>query len=263
MPNALTRRLEEYTALTDADCRELAQLSGRSTLTIGPRGDLIREGDAPRSVYLILDGWACQYRTLPDGRRQIVDFAIPGDLCDLNLFILDRMDHSIGALTRLRVAEIGRDILHGVITTFPNITTALWWQELVSKSIHREWIVNVGQRTAFERIAHLFCEMFLRLESVGLTDGFCCDFPPTQADLADATGLTAVHVNRTIQELRRRDLVILDRQRLTIPDMGALQAAALFNAGYLHHRRLKRHAPGNGVSDGGRGPDGPKLRAIA
>lgn len=174
MANALTRRLEEYTALTDADRKELAKLTAQSTVTIPPRRDLIREGEAPHSLYLILDGWACHYRTLEDGRRQIVDFAIPGDLCDLNLFILDRMDHSIGAMTRLKVAEIHRDMFHDVVRNFPNITTALWWQELVSKSIHREWIVNVGQRTALERIAHLFCEMFLRSESVGLTDGCCC-----------------------------------------------------------------------------------------
>jgi len=241
MPNALTRRLEEYTPLTDADRKELARLSSQPTHTIQARRDLIREGDEPRSLYLILDGWGCRYRTLEDGRRQIVDFAIPGDICDLNLFILDRMDHSIGAITRLKVAEIGREVFHRVVTTSPNITTALWWQELVSKSIHREWIVNVGQRTAQERVAHLLCEMFLRLETVGLTYGYWCDFPPTQNDIADATGLTAVHVNRTLQDLRRRGLIILDKQRLTIPDMMALQGVGLFNPEYLHHRRLNRH----------------------
>lgn len=117
----------------------------------------------------------------------------------------------------------------------------MWWQELVSKSIHREWIVNVGLRCASERIAHLFCEMFLRLESVGLTNGCACDFPLTQQDIADATGLTSVHVNRTLQDLRRQDLIILDRQRLIIPAMAALQAAGQFNPEYLHHRRLERH----------------------
>jgi hypothetical protein len=111
----------------------------------------------------------------------------------------------------------------------------------VSKSIHREWIVNVGQRNALERIAHLCCEMFLRLESVGLTDGFSCHFPPTQRDIADATGLTSVHVNRTLQELRRLGLIILEEKTLTIPDMLALQGAGLFNPAYLHHRRLDRH----------------------
>jgi len=151
------------------------------------------------------------------------------------------MDHSIGAITSLTVAEIGREVLHGVVTTHPNITTALWWQELVSKSIQREWLVNVGQRSALERIAHVFCEMFLRLESVGLTHGFSCDFPPTQTDIADAIGLTSVHVNRSLQELRRLGLITLERQKLTINDMPALKRVALFDPNYLHHGRLKRH----------------------
>jgi len=111
----------------------------------------------------------------------------------------------------------------------------------VSKSVNREWIVNVGQRSAQERIAHLLCEMFLRLESVGLTDGFSCAFPPTQTDIADATGLTPVHVNRTIQELRRTGLIVLENQKLAILDMQALQSLALFNPEYLHHQRLKLH----------------------
>ena len=256
MPNPLTRRLEEYTPLTNADRAELALLSGQPTHTIQARRDLIREGDTPRCLYLIMEGWGYHYRTLADGRVQIVDFAIPGDLCDLNLFILDRMDHAIGALTKLRVAEIGREVLRRVITNHPNITTAFWWQELVSKSIHREWIVNVGQRNALERIAHLCCEMFLRLESVGLTDGFSCHFPPTQTELAHATGLTSVHVNRTLQELRRLGLIILEGKTLTIPDMGALQAAGLFNPAYLHHDRLDRH------NDHGRAGTVPELDGI-
>jgi CRP-like cAMP-binding protein len=241
VPNPLTRRLEEFLPLTQADRDALSRLTTLCTHTIQPRRDLLRQGDAPHSLYVILDGWACHYRTLEDGRRQIVDFAVPGDLCDLNLFILDEMDHSVGAITRLKVAEIGREVFLHLVTTSPNITTALWWQELVSKSIQREWVVNVAQRTAQERIAHLFCEMFLRLESVGLTDGFTCDFPPTQTDIAEATGLTPVHVNRSIQELRRQELIILDRHNVTIPDMKALQRAALFNPEYLHLGRLNRH----------------------
>lgn len=241
MDNALIRRLEEYTPLTDADRDELARLCTQSTHAIQAKHDLISEGDAPRSIYVILDGWACHYRTLENGRRQIVDFAIPGDLCDLNLFILDRMDHSIGAITRLKVAEVGREEFLRVVTHCPNITTALWWVELVSKSIHREWIVNVGQRSASERIAHLFCEMFLRLESVGLTHGFSCDLPLTQNDIADTTGLTSVHVNRTIRRLRDQGLIVLERQKLTIPNMLALQSAGLFNPHYLHIKRLSRH----------------------
>ena len=182
-----------------------------------------------------------------------MDYAIPGDLCDLNLFVLDRMDHSNCAITRLKVAEVGREVLHRVVTNFPNITTALWWVELVSKSIHREWIVNVGQRSARERIAHLFCELFLRMESVGLTNGFSCDFPLTQNEIAETTGLTSVHVNRTIQELRREGLLILERHRLTIPDMFALESAGLFNPNYLHLKRLKRHTDAGRKAQGFKG----------
>jgi CRP-like cAMP-binding protein len=254
--NALIRRLDEYTPLTGADRDELAHLCMQSTRLVQAKRDLIREGDAPRVIYVILDGWAAHYRTLANGRRQIVDFAIPGDLCDLNLFILDRMDHSISAITRLKVAEVRRELLHRVVTNFPNITTALWWAELVSKSIHREWIVNVGQRSASERVAHLFCEMFLRLESVGLTNGFSCDFPLTQNEIAETTGLTAVHVNRTIQELRRRGLIVLERQRLTVPDMLALQDASLFNPNYLHLRRLNQHTDAGRHAQKGRDRQG-------
>ena len=251
LPNALTRRLEEYTPLTATDRDELQILCDQSTRTIQPKRDLIAEGEAPPCIYVILDGWACHYRMLEDGSRQIVDFAIPGDLCDLNLFILNRMDHSISAITRLKVAQVGREMLHNIVTHCPNITTALWWVELVSKSIHREWIVNLGQRSAPERIAHLFCEMFLRLESIGLTQGFSCDFPLTQNDIADATGLTSVHVNRTIQELRKRGLICIERQRLTIPNMLELQEAGRFNPDYLHHRRLSRHTDAGRVSSRG------------
>jgi len=240
----LTRRLEEFTPLSESDRTALAELSQQSISTVEAKRDLIREGDAPHSLFLILEGWACHYRELVDGRRQIVDFTVPGDLCDLNLFILDKMDHSISAITRLKVAKIGHEVFRTLVTTHPNITTALWWQELVSKSIHREWIVNVGRRSALERIAHLFCEMFLRLDSVGLTHGLSCDFPPTQADIADATGLTAVHVNRSIQELRLRGLVELNRKKLTIPDLTTLKAIAGFNPDYLHHDRLSGHSDG-------------------
>jgi len=242
MPNALTRRLSEYTDLTDDDLARLAMLSAQPTRKVGARRDLIRQGDRPRSIYLILEGWGCHYRSLADGRRQIVDFAIPGDLCDLNVYILDRMDHSIAAVTDLKVAEIDREALLDLATNSPNITTALWCQELACKSINREWILNVGQRRARERIAHLFCEMFLRLETVGLTSGYSCDLPLTQNDIADATGLTPVHVNRTIKELREMELVMIRSRRLTILDMAGLQDVGQFSPDYLHLKRNARHS---------------------
>jgi CRP-like cAMP-binding protein len=239
--NPLIRRLEEYAHLSLPARQALEKLSSLPVRVIEARRDLIRQGESPRQVYLILKGWACRYKILPNGRRQIVDFPIPGDLCDLNIYILSRLDHSIGAISDLQVIEIGQAEFEALALGQAEVMQALWWQELVSKSYHREWIVNVAARSALERLAHLLCEMFLRLESVGETEGYSCDFPPTQIDIADATGLTPVHVNRTLQALRREGLITLDRNTLTIPDMDALKAIGQFNPDYLHLARLQRH----------------------
>lgn len=209
------------------------------------RRDLIREGEKPEFSYLIVEGWAGRYKTLPDGRRQIVSFSIPGDFCDLNVYVLKEMDHSIGAITRLSVADISREEMDELTTRDPRITQGLWWEALVNAAIQREWTLNIGQRTAYERIAHLLVELYLRLKTVGQTQNGSCDFPLTQTDLADATGLTAVHVNRTLQELRRDDLIILERRRLTIPDIPKLMDAAMFNPNYLHLDHDGQHLDAN------------------
>ena len=240
----LALRLDAYTKLSRDDCAAIERIT-RSQREVGPRRDLIREGDPPRHVYLMLDGWACRYKTLPDGRRQIVAFFIPGDFCDLNVYILREMDHSVSAITRLKVAEIAREDMDRLTVERPRITQALWWAELVNASIQREWILNVGQRSAYERIAHLLAELYVRLECVGLTNGKGCEFPLTQSDLADATGLTPVHVNRTLQELRRAGLIVLHGRTLTIPDLDALKDAALFNANYLHLNGAGRYLDAN------------------
>lgn len=241
---SLALKLEAFVKLSRDDRAAMERLS-RTHREVAPRRDLIREGDAPRFVHLVLEGWACRYKTLPDGRRQIVAFFLPGDFCDLNVYVLREMDHSVGAITKLRVADISREEMDAVTQTHPRITQALWWHELVAAAVQREWTLNVGQRTAFERIAHLMVELFLRLDVVGLTNGDSCDFPLTQNDIADATGLTAVHVNRTLQELRRAGLIVLQGRTLTIPDMAALKNVALFNANYLHLDREGRSLDAN------------------
>jgi len=205
------------------------------------RRDLIREGDKPKSVNLVLEGWACRYKQLPNGRRQTVHFFVPGDLCDANVFILGEMDHSIASITPLKYAEIGPADFEALMAQSAEITRALWLNELVNAAVAREWVANVGQRTALERIAHVFCEMFIRLSSLGLSDGDSCDWPLTQTDLADATGLTAVHVNRTLQDLRGRGLVRTSGRRLVVPDLDALKRISMFNPNYLH---LNRQSPG-------------------
>ena len=234
MVSPLALRLEAFTKLSREDRAAIDRVMRSSVRQISARRDVVREGDKPRAVNLVLDGWACRYKTLPDGRRQIVSFFIPGDLCDMNVFVLKEMDHNIGAVTAVRLAQIGREQFDELTANHPRITQALWWDALVTVAIQREWTLNVGQRDAYERIAHLLVELFLRLRAVGLTDGKRCDFPVTQVDLADATGLTSVHVNRMLQDLRRDGLVELEKRSLTIPDLQRLKDAAMFNENYLH-----------------------------
>ena len=244
MAFALAHRLDAFTRLSPDDKAAIAQLS-KVARVVQPRRDLIREGETPKFVHLMVDGWGCRYKTLPDGRRQIVAFFVPGDFCDLNVYILKEMDHSIGAITRLSVADISREEMDALTARHPRITQGLWWEALVNAAIQREWTLNIGQRTAYERIAHLLVELHMRLKTVGLTQNGSCDFPLTQTDIADATGLTAVHVNRTLQELRRDDLIILERRQLTIPDIRKLMDAAMFNPNYLHLGHEGQHLDAN------------------
>src|SRR3954451_3403825 len=226
-------KLEAFTRLSGDDKAALAQVS-RNVRFVEPRRDLISEGDKPRHVHLILDGWACRYKQLPDGRRQIVSLFVPGDFCDVNVFILKYMDHSIGALTRLKVAMIGPDEMSELSADRPRIGRALWWNELVAAAVQREWTLNLGLRSAYERLSHLLIELYMRLQLIGRAQNGRCDFPLTQADLADATGLTSVHVNRTLQELRRDGLIELERKQLHILDLPRLIEVSMFNPNYLH-----------------------------
>lgn len=245
MASALVQRLDRYSRLSQSDREALEQLNRLPVQRVSARTDLIREGENPRHVRLIVEGWACRYKSTLEGSRQIVGFFIPGDFCDFNVYILRQMDHSIGTLTRARVAQITPDQVEALTAEHPRIAQAFWWHELVNASIQREWLLSLGQRPAFQRIGHLLVELFYRLRIAGLVDGDSCDFPLTQSDLAEATGLTAVHVNRTIQELRREGLVELDRKRLRIPDLSALCTASEFNSSYLHLDREGRHLDAN------------------
>jgi CRP-like cAMP-binding protein len=207
--------------------------------------DLISEGDRPRYVHLMLDGWACRYKQLPDGKRQIVSMFVPGDFCDINVYILKYMDHSIGAITRLKVAMITPEEMNALTVQRPRVTQALWWHELVTAAVQREWTLNLGQRSAYERLSHLLIELYIRLAAVGRAQDGRCDFPLTQNDLADATGLTAVHVNRTLQELRRDELIELDRKQLRILDLKRMMDVSMFNPNYLHLDHEGRHLDAN------------------
>lgn len=244
-PVALIAKLQHFTRLSAEDRERLHSVVSERIRNFAMREDIIRQGDKPTAIYVMLSGWACRYKFLDDGRRQIVAFFLPGDLCDLNIFILREMDHSIGALTDITVGEISRSIFEQLVEAHPRITQALRWEALVAVAIQREWTVNLGQRDALERIAHLLCELYLRLRSAGLALNGRCAFPVTQGDLADATGLSKVHVNRTLQELRQNGLIRLSNRRLTILDLERLQRIAFFDANYLHLDREGAHLDAN------------------
>jgi CRP-like cAMP-binding protein len=245
MPTALIAKLERFARLSTDNKAALRRLAAMNVRNLGPHQDMLREGDKPVELNLILSGWACRHKHLEDGRRQIIAFFLPGDLCDHHVFVLKEMDHSVSTITPVTVAGVSREAFGEATVRHPRITQALWWEALVAFAIQREWTVNLGQRTASERMAHLLCEIFLRLQSVGMTDRNTCDFPLTQAELGEATGLSTVHVNRTLQDLRTAGVIELKARRLTILDMSGLMRASLFNPNYLHLGREGRHLDAN------------------
>ncbi|MGX5776107.1 Crp/Fnr family transcriptional regulator [Methylorubrum zatmanii] len=236
MPNPLVRKLENFVRLSAEERQALERIT-QPTRRLGAREDVIRDGDRPRHVNVILEGWACRYKQLEDGRRQVISIFLPGDLCDPHVFVLRKMDHSLGTLTPVVIAEVSETAIREVVHQYPRIGEALWWEMLVTAAVQREWTVSLGQRLATERLGHLFCELFLRLRAVGMTNETSCEFPITQADLGDAMGLSTVHINRTLKELRASGLIRLRGRQLTIPDLPALQAASLFDPSYLHYER--------------------------
>jgi CRP-like cAMP-binding protein len=207
---------------------------------IRPRGqvsrhnDIVLEGTPPDHCTLILSGFACRYKLLPDGGRQIHAFKIPGDVPDLYTFILGFTDHAIGALTSCDVAAISHHDLEQITRMFPKITRALWRESLIDAAIAREWLTGLGRRDAYARVAHLICEQYHRMKAVGLAQKDMLEFPVRQAEIADALGLSTVHVNRTMKSLSRDRLISYRNQSITILNWQALQTVGQFDPAYLH-----------------------------
>ena len=208
---------------------------GRDVRTLEPRHSIIRAGDRPNHVHLMIKGWACWDQVLDDGTRQITAFMIPGDFCDTHITLLAEMDHDINTLTEAQVAYIPRDVMIE-LTNRPAIAKAMWWASLVDEAVLRAWIVNLGRRHALERIAHLICELHARLVNVGMGGSDRFELPLTRTVLAVALGLTNVHVNRVLRTLREDGLVMSDNDRVVVVDITALQELAGFDPNYLHLR---------------------------
>jgi CRP-like cAMP-binding protein len=233
LASLLIRKLERFERWS-AEERQSVLDAIDSTVRLPAHAHLVQEGETPDGVHVVLEGFACGYKLLPDGRRQIVSYCVPGDLCDLRMTLLPRMDCSIGTISQALVVRLSRERLQEITQRSPRLTRAFWQTTLIEQAIAREWLINVGQRTAFSRAAHLFCEMFLRLRAVGLVQVNTCEFPLTQTEIADTLALSTVHVNRTLMELRRSGLITLRDKQLTIHHLPALEAAAGFVPDYLH-----------------------------
>ena len=231
----LVRKLAAHATLSDADREAVLSLPFKSR-TMEPHTYIIREGDSPKAACLLVSGFAYRQKHTGDGSRQIVALLIRGDLIDLQNLYLDESDHGVQALTRAEVAFIGRADLQALAQERPAVGRALFVEALIEASMLREWVLNLGRRNAPARLAHVLCELAVRLEAQGLTDRFGYHFPMTQEQLADVTGLTPVHVNRTLKALEAQGLITRERRRFLIPDWHALRDAGDFNERYLHEQ---------------------------
>lgn len=229
----LIRKLESIATVSEAERQAIKSLPVR-TQALNARQDIVRDGDKPSHCCLILDGWACRFKLLREGKRQILSFHIAGDIPDLQSLHIHTMDHSLATVTKATVAFIPHESLRDLAADFPSVGALLWRDTLIDAAIVREWMTGMGRRSAVERIAHLFCELYLKLQAVGLADDYRCPLPITQTDLADALGLTPVHVNRVLKEMRGSALIALRSSTLVIEAWEELLRVAEFDPAYLH-----------------------------
>lgn len=231
--DALIRRLASVFRLTDEE-REAIRALPLHVAELSAEQDIVRQGDRPSRCCVVLDGFAAIHKFTGEGKRQILALQIRGDVPDLLSLHLQRLDCGVSALTDCRVGFVRHDAVRELCRQQPRIGDALWRMTLIDAAIFREWATNLGQRDAYSRMAHLLCETLVRLQAVGIGDGRTCPFPFSQAALADMTGITAVHVNRTLQQLRRSGLIELENRALTALDWDGLVEAGDFDPAYLH-----------------------------
>lgn len=222
---------EETRVLRDsiADIREIG--AGRT---------IVRAGVTLSESILLFQGIVARYKDLADGQRQIMELHVAGDFVDLHGFLLKRLEHHVGALTPVRIATFPHDRLRRITEDHPHLARMLWFSTLIDSSIHREHILSIGRRSARSRIAHLLCELYLRLEIVDMAGGLRFQLPLTQADIADVSGLTSVHVNRMLKSLRDDGLLTFRNGEVIVHDWERLQRVAEFSADYLYLERRPR-----------------------
>ncbi|MDB5507045.1 MAG: Crp/Fnr family transcriptional regulator [Devosia sp.] len=233
------RRIEQRDRLSSEERQALIGAVSEIR-TVPARRDLLSEGDMPQSSMLLASGFAARYAVLASGGRQITAFQIAGDFVDLQAFPLRITDHSVIAITTCTVLVFPHAALLKITEDYPHLTRLLWMLTLLDAAIHRQWLVVMGRMSALGHMAHLFCEHFVRAQTVGLAIGNRFPFPVNQSELADALGLSIVHVNRTLQELRRQHLLVWEGAEVNVLDWPALMSIAQFDDTFLHLQLLPR-----------------------
>ncbi|WP_342153392.1 Crp/Fnr family transcriptional regulator [Methylorubrum sp. SB2] len=225
MADPLVARLTVLASLSADDRAALAQLASREAMA-GAHADLVRDGEAAETAFLVMEGIACRYLQTAAGPRQILTLLLPGDLCDLDLIHLERWDHGVATLSPCRVVRVPRAVLEDLLVTHSTVKVALRRAKLEAEARSRGWLTALGVRSAAERLAYLFCEIVDRQHAIGMAERDACSLPLTQVDLAECVGVTIVHVNRTLRELRSLDLIELKDRHLRILNRAGLEALA-------------------------------------
>lgn len=211
-----------------------------SPRSIQPHIDLAREGDRSDSLFVITEGWAYRYMTTRDGARQLPALLVPGDVCNLDALMFDRVDYGVRTITQATVVVLPKARALALSTRYPGIARTLTWLAMVENAALSKWALSLARQSAKERLAHLLCELSVRLRGEGGNTSRVA-FPLTQEQIGDVLGLTAVHVNRTMQSLRAEGLVVITDRVMTLPDVAHLQKICGFDPHYLHADPASRH----------------------
>lgn len=231
-PSALVQKLKRFLPLTQDELASLARFEARRR-SITAQTEIVHERQEGHHAYILQEGWACAYKMLPDGGRQVINFSVPGDIMGLRSVLLRTSDHAFAAVSDIVVAEVSATQMMDSFQRLPRLGAAILWAASRDEAMVVEHLVNIGRRSAVVRTAHLLLELGMRLQLVelGSDDGFAC--PLNQYLLADALGLTSIHVNRVLRQLRERGLVTFREGRVTIHNLAALHALADYHGGYL------------------------------
>ncbi len=246
MPASFARKLAHFIQLSEPEIDVLQSMPARLR-NVQAGTDIVADGHWPDELSLITEGFACRYKLLGGGRRQIMAFLIPGDICDLRALLTGKMDHAVAALNNTRIAEIPRPKIFDAMRKYPRIELALWRDTMLDAALYRQWLISLGRRTAQQRIAHLLCEIWIRLQAIGRAQGAIYELPITQSDLADAIGLSLVHVNKSLKRLREDGLITFRANEVRVHDWDRLRSVAEFDPAYLQLRPEPSIFPSNYV----------------